>query len=145
MKSEFVKKSWGWELWFANVKETESFDHDNNTDPIIKKIDYCGKLLFVEHGQWSSKGKYHYHKIKDETFFITEGLLQLDFIDENDRPDTKILSPMNTFRLKPGVKHRFTSVSKTGCKFIEVSTFHSNDDSYRGRIDFETGEWQEME
>lgn len=125
IESEFVKKTWGWELWFDNSEL------------------YCGKLLFIEHGKWSSKGKYHYHKKKTESFFVIEGQLQLDFIDENGRSNTKVLAPMHTFRLNIGVKHRFTSISKTGCKFIEVSTFHSDDDSYRGRLDVETGDWIE--
>ena len=43
----YVKKTWGFELWFANTAE------------------YCGKLLVVEHGKWSSEGKFHYHEIKD--------------------------------------------------------------------------------
>jgi len=128
MDPMFVKKDWGWELWFANVKDGP---------------DYCGKILYVENGKWSSKGRYHYHKVKDETFMVIEGLLQLDIVDNDNRSETITLSPNHTYRVKPGVKHRFTSVSKTGCKFIEVSTFHSDSDSYRCTYDIESGNWLE--
>ncbi len=46
--NERVEKTWGSELWFAN----------NDM--------YCGKLLTVNVDKWSSEGKFHYHKIKDE-------------------------------------------------------------------------------
>jgi mannose-6-phosphate isomerase-like protein (cupin superfamily) len=142
MKPEFVKKSWGWELWFANVQEkNEIVEYEDLLKP--KTTDYCGKLLFVEHDQWSSKGRYHYHKIKDETFFVLEGELRLVYVDETNTPHHLTLFPNDTFRLKPGVKHKFTSTSYTGCKFIEVSTFHSDDDSYRCTYDVESGEWLE--
>lgn len=124
----FVKKAWGWEYWFSNVKDT---------------ADYCGKILYVESDKWSSNGKYHYHKIKDETFVVLEGMLQLDYISENDEHLTSYLLPLQSFRIKPGMKHRFTSASQTGCKFVEVSTFHSDDDSYRCSYDVNTGVWNE--
>ena len=118
-----VKKSWGYEKWFEN----------NDL--------YCGKLLFVEHNKWSSKGKFHYHKIKDETFFVIEGSLRLEFIAGNDVISTLDLEEMQSARIFPETKHRFTSISENGCKFIEVSTTHSDEDSYRCEWDKEKGEW----
>ena len=127
MRPEFVKKSWGWELWFANVQDGP---------------DYCGKVLYVEHDKWSSEGRYHYHKVKDETFFVVEGALHLVYFDEDTQmPTHEILKANETFRVKPGVKHKFTSAEVTGCKFIEVSTFHSDNDSYRCTYDIESGQW----
>lgn len=125
----FVKKSWGWEYWFSNVNETQT--------------NYCGKLLYVEHGKWSSNFKYHYHLAKDETFMVLEGELQLDYITDDGRNKTVYLHPLQTFRVTPGMKHRFTSSIRTGCKFVEVSTFHSDSDSYRCEYDTTTGEWKE--
>jgi mannose-6-phosphate isomerase-like protein (cupin superfamily) len=124
---QFVKKEWGWELWFANVKEDDK--------------NYCGKILYVEHNKWSSNMKFHYHKIKDETFFILEGVLHIDYIDSNDQFKSITLLPNQTFRVTPNIKHRFTSYTVTGCKFIEVSTFHSDEDSYRCYKNNMTGEW----
>lgn len=124
----FVKKDWGWENWFANVQDKDG-------------PDYCGKIIYVEYGKWSSNFKYHYHKIKDETFVVLEGILQIDFYVDDSTPNSIYLNPYQTFRVKPGMKHRFTSVTQTGCKFVEVSTFHSDNDSYRCEYDVETGTW----
>ena len=122
----FVKKDWGWEYWFSNVKD---------------KADYCGKILYVEHNKWSSNFRYHFHKIKDETFVVIEGILQIDYMKDDNTPATIYLNPLQTFRVRPGMKHRFTSVTETGCKFVEVSTFHSDEDSYRCTYDVESGDW----
>ena len=128
--SNFVKKDWGWENWFANIEE-----HHAN---------YCGKILFIEHGKWSSNYKYHYHKVKDETFLVLEGQLQLDYIDDYGTPKTAFLNPNQSFRVPPGIKHRFTSTTEFGCKFLEVSTFHSDEDSYRCYYDHTKEDWVEV-
>ena len=47
-----ASKTWGGEVWFEN----------NDL--------YCGKLLTVNKKDWSSKGLFHYHLVKDESFFI---------------------------------------------------------------------------
>ena len=105
-----ISKQWGSEEWFAN----------NSL--------YCGKMLIVKEGEWSSGGRYHYHKIKDETFFVLSGSLVLLVLD----PDTEVimLREGDSYRVKPGIKHKFRS-SGPECKFIEVSTHHSEDDSIR--------------
>lgn len=108
-----VEKTWGYELWFIN----------NSL--------YCGKMLSIDKGKWSSEGRYHYHKIKDETFFVIEGILLLDWVDETNAVHTEALTKYKSFRIKPGIKHRFTTVSKNGCKFVEAATTHSEEDSYR--------------
>ncbi len=118
---KYVEKTWGYELWFENNEM------------------YCGKLLFVRYGEWSSKGQFHYHKIKDETFIVIEGSLLLDIGKESGRWEKHFLSPEKAFRIKPGVRHRFTSINPQGCKFIEVSTMHDDDDTIRESWDGE--EW----
>ena len=125
MKDEikFVEKSWGWEKWFANTPE------------------YCGKELHVDRGKWSSKGKYHYHNIKDETFYIIKGTLSLDYVDENNIFYSTTLPKGTSFRVKPGIKHRFSTITLGGCNFIEASTHHDDEDSYRCYYDLEKGEW----
>ncbi len=122
-----VDKSWGWEKWFAN------------TD------DYCGKELFVKRGRWSSKGRYHYHKIKDETFYIIKGTLKLKvFLEGNDFPTTFVLNKGDSYRVKPGIRHKFTAMPFMGCYFIEASTTHRDDDSYRCSWDETRKEWIEV-
>lgn len=123
---EQVEKTWGWEKWFAN----------NET--------YCGKELFVRKGEWSSKGNYHYHKVKDETFYIIKGTLRLDYYAEgNDFSTTAILEKGDSFRVVPGIRHRFTAMNLMGCHFIEASTTHREEDSYRCFWEDEC--WQDVE
>ena len=119
----YVKKTWGSELWFANTPE------------------YCGKLLVVEPDKWSSEGKFHYHEVKDETFFIIEGALKLDIAEDNGEYKSTFLYTNESYRVMPGVKHRFTSSLPTQCKFIEASTHHEDADSYRCYYDKKEGDW----
>ena len=51
---KYVPKGWGYEKWIVNNEM------------------YCGKLLFIEKGKRCS---WHYHKIKDETFYLQSGLI----------------------------------------------------------------------
>ena len=120
---EKVEKTWGWEHWFANTK------------------DYCGKLLFVECDKWSSEGRFHYHEIKDETFFVIQGRLILDIASDDGEYQRMILYENSSYRVMPGVKHRFSASSEGGCKFIEASTHHEDSDSFRCKFDKEKGEW----
>ena len=52
----FVSKGWGYEDWIVNTEK------------------YCGKVLFFKKGK---KCSWHYHKIKDETFYVQSGKVQL--------------------------------------------------------------------
>jgi len=120
-----VVKSWGTELWFENNSK------------------YCGKRLIVQPDKWSSNGKFHYHLEKDETFFVIEGALWLDIADEEGNYDRMTLYEGDAFRILPGVKHRFTSALDIPCKFIEVSTTHRDEDSYRCEWDRIKNRWLE--
>ena len=107
-KHKIVNKDWGNEVWIVNAE----------------RADYCGKVLFVRN-VWSSRGKYHYHAKKDETFYVLSGVLLLDIYgDKRYR-----LTATNSFRIKPNIPHRFRAESAS-CSFIEFSTFHSDGDSY---------------
>ena len=116
-----VAKSWGWEDWVEN----------NNL--------YCCKHIVCYKDKWSSNGLFHYHKIKDETFYVISGELQLDVIlgdtckDTMEEVETFILFPNESIRIKPNTLHRFTAQSDV-CEFIETSTTHSDDDSYRVKV-----------
>ena len=118
-----VEKTWGSELWFANTKE------------------YCGKLLIVNSDKWSSEGKFHYHENKDETFFVIEGILWLDIADEEGGHERLTIHTNDSYRVMPGVKHRFSSALEIPCKFIEASTHHEDSDSYRCYYDKKEGDW----
>jgi len=118
-----VNKSWGKEVWF-----------DNNDL-------YCGKLLTINLDKWSSKGNFHYHVLKTETFFVIEGLLTLDIANDRGEYNRVTLHVGDSFRVEPGVKHRFTCADGLVCKFIEVSTTHRDDDSYRCYWDYKEQKW----
>lgn len=119
----FVNKDWGYEVWFANTEE------------------YCGKLLYVKKDYWSSNGKFHYHDVKDETFYVISGVLELEWYDEEDYCHNILLNKGDSFRILPGIKHRFKAVTEEGCEFIEASTTHRDEDSFR--CEFINGEWVE--
>jgi mannose-6-phosphate isomerase-like protein (cupin superfamily) len=127
MSKKIVNKSWGYEVWFANVDE--------------KDARYCGKKLFVEFDCWSSKGAYHHHEQKDETFFVVEGYLHLDYVTHLNNFKTVTLGCGDSFRIKPYIKHRFTAATGKGCHFIEASTPHYDTDSYRSRWDKKREVW----
>ncbi len=114
MKREHIiaEKTWGSEIWFENNSQ------------------YCGKLLICNQKEWSSKGLFHYHQEKDETFYVIEGTLRLHIIDKNSDIKPIVLETGDSYRIKPFIKHRFTSITRI-CKFIEVSTQHFDSDSYR--------------
>lgn len=120
---KFVNKDWGYEVWFANTEE------------------YCGKLLYVKKDYWSSNGKFHYHDIKDETFYIISGELELEWYDEEQHRHNVLMKKGESFRILPGIKHRFRAITEEGCEFIEASTTHSDDDSFR--CELINGDWVE--
>lgn len=110
-----VEKAWGKEIWFAN----------NDL--------YCGKIIYVKKDEWSSKGRFHYHKIKDETFYVIDGILILDVEVEPKKVLRYELERGQSIRVFPEQKHRFTG--KENCTFIEVSTTHREEDSIRCDLD----------
>ena len=59
----FVPKGWGFEKWIVNTKE------------------YCGKLLYFVKDK---KCSWHYHKLKDETFYIQSGKILLKYSDGDE-------------------------------------------------------------
>ncbi len=98
-----VQKEWGGEIWMANNGK------------------YCGKKLILKKGKRCSL---HYHKTKDETFYLESGKVLLELGDE-----TKILEPGKAIKIFPGVKHRFSGLADS--LIIEISTYHDDGDSYR--------------
>lgn len=82
--------------------------------------EYCKKLIVVLSGQ---KHPNHYHKVKEETFQLLWGDLQvnLDGTIINMKPGNKLLIERDAW-------HSFTT--NNGAIFEEVSTTHIKDDSY---------------
>lgn len=111
-------KLWGYEIWIEN----------NDL--------YCGKHLHVVPGKQCSV---HYHKIKKETFYIINGELVLEFANHTDLDkwnnmidvQIKLLRKGDSFTIDQNVSHRFYSATSYSCDFIEISTHHDDNDSYR--------------
>ncbi len=101
-----VPKVWGYEKWLENNDK------------------YCCKLLSLNKGYQCSL---HYHKEKDEMFFVTKGHVRLE-------SDGKIahMKAGNFQRIRPGTKHRFRGIEDS--IIIEVSTYHDEGDSHRIEI-----------
>jgi len=125
MKEIMVDKTWGTEKWFVN----------NHL--------YCGKVLQVKQGKWSSEGRFHYHKNKDETFLIISGKLLVDYVTLDNEFFSLTLKGGQAFRILPNMKHRFTAINPEGCVFTETSTTHRDSDSFRCEWDKENRTWIE--
>ena len=82
--------------------------------------DYCKKILYQFPNQ---KHPEHYHKIKEETFIILVGTLNVTVEEKNYE-----LNKGDILTIERGEKHSFEST--TGAIFEEISTEHLSDDSY---------------
>lgn len=119
-RAEHHEKKWGFEAWFANSEL------------------YCGKVLTVDQKQRCS---IHHHKIKHETFFVIDGEIFIEIEGEEF-----YLLPGDSVTLPPNTRHRFSGVAHRYSRFVECSTQHFEEDSYR---DTESGpvpedEWERI-
>jgi mannose-6-phosphate isomerase len=106
-----IDKGWGFEVVWANTNE------------------YCGKILcFKDTG---SKMSMHFHKNKDETWFVNDGTFILRWIDTKDATvHEKILKEGDVWHNPPLQPHQLESLVPNGMIF-EVSTRDSAEDNYR--------------
>jgi len=107
---KFVPKGWGFEKW------------------IVNKTEYCGKLLFFEKDK---KCSWHYHKLKDEVFYLQSGKLLVKYSDKDDIIEAKeyILLPGDSFHVYRGLRHQMLALEAS--ELFEFSTEHFDSDSYR--------------
>ena len=107
---KIVPKGWGHEKWIVNNEK------------------YCGKLLFIEKGKRCS---WHYHKIKDETFYLQSGLISLYYGFEEDigKAEMIVLEPGDKFYVPTGLKHQMVALLDS--ELFEFSTQHFDSDSIR--------------
>jgi len=106
-----VPKGWGYELiWATNDK-------------------YCGKIMFFEKS--NAKFSMHFHKEKDETWFVNSGKFTLRFI-ETDTATVKeaILKEGDVWRNLPLVPHQLEALEDNS-SITEVSTADSIEDNFR--------------
>ena len=107
---KIVPKGWGYEKWIVN------------TDL------YCGKLLHIIKGK---KCSWHYHKLKDETFYLQEGRLLVRYSDEEDldKAGQLIMERGDKFHVYTGLRHQMTALEDSD--LFEFSTQHFDEDSNR--------------
>ncbi len=107
---KFVPKGWGYEKWIVNTEL------------------YCGKLLHIIKGKRCS---WHYHVLKDETFYLQEGKLKVWYSEDDDRDiaHTTILERGDKFHVYRGLRHQMLALEDTD--LFEFSTQHFDSDSTR--------------
>ena len=106
-------KGWGYEDWIANSK------------------DYCGKVLHFNKGKRCS---IHFHKIKDETFYLLSGRLEIKLSDSESeyakgKIKTIIMEKGDVLHIWLGRVHQMKAIEESD--LIEISTQHFEEDSYR--------------
>lgn len=107
---KFVPKGWGFEKWIVNCEE------------------YCGKLLYFVKGKRCS---WHYHKLKDEVFYIQTGKILVKYSNDDRIQDaeTLTLGPGDNFHVYRGLRHQVIALEDT--ELFEFSTQHFDSDSNR--------------
>lgn len=101
--NETIKKSWGHELVINNNSK------------------YCGKILFFLKGK---KGSLHYHKLKEETWYVNSGKFLIQKDDEMIQ-----LEKGSILHIPPYAKHQVEALEDGS--IFEVSTQHFDEDTYR--------------
>ena len=109
-RPKVVEKGWGHELWIEN------------------KPQYCGKLLFIKKGK---KCSWHYHKLKDEVFYLQSGKICLTFGETDNLEDATMvyLNPGESFHVPVGLRHQMYAYEDS--ELFEFSTEHFDSDSHR--------------
>ena len=107
---KFVQKGWGYEKWICNSSE------------------YCGKLLFIARGKRCS---WHYHLLKDETFYLQSGKIHLFYGDSNNigLSHSRLLEPGDKFHVPRKMRHQMVALEDS--ELFEFSTQHFDMDSHR--------------
>ena len=101
--TEKIKKPWGQEVLWA------------------KEEKFAGKLIAISIQQRTSL---HYHKLKDEVFYLYSGKLKLTIVEDGAAKYYKLRAG-DTWHVKPTVVHRLEA--EIHCVLFEVSTPELND------------------
>jgi mannose-6-phosphate isomerase-like protein (cupin superfamily) len=108
--SGVVKKGWGYELIWATTNK------------------YCGKIMVFERA--GAKFSMHFHREKDETWFVNNGRFLVHWIDTNTAKfHTQELKEGDTWHNPPLQPHQLECI--IAGSITEVSTPDSVEDNYR--------------
>ena len=91
----FTEKPWGFDMTMADTKK------------------YAGRILIVREGE---KLEYIYHKNRDITLFILQGVVQLVVEGRN-----KLLNEKDSYHIAPKLMHRIIAF-KGDATIIEIGT-----------------------
>jgi mannose-6-phosphate isomerase len=106
-----VDKGWGYELIFATTDK------------------YCGKIMVFDKA--GSKFSMHFHKEKDETWFVNAGKFKVRWIDTKDAVlYEKQLVEGDVWHNPPLQPHQLEAID-AGSMIFEVSTTDSVEDNFR--------------
>ena len=107
-----VLKSWGKEIWYWNSDR------------------YCYKHLVFNRDMGCS---FHYHMKKDEIFHVLKRAVTIRYAwgDDIGQAQEKLLYEGDVFHVPTMMRHKITADCMTSAVLVEVSTTHSEDDSYR--------------
>lgn len=102
----FVEGEWGQEECLVNHEK------------------YCGKRMLVKKAFQCSM---HYHKVKEETFYLVSGKIQFD-IEYEGKKSSRIMTSGDVQHVHTGMWHHFIVLEDA--EIFEFSTFHTDSDSY---------------
>ena len=109
LQTEIVPKGWGQEIVFVNNEE------------------YCGKILCFLPGK---KFSMHYHLDKRETWYVAQGRFLMHWIRPSDGTlYSEYLTVGDVITNERGEPHQVQALEAS--QLFEVSTKHSDSDSYR--------------
>lgn len=70
----------------------------------------------------------HYHKLKDETFYIQKGRISVKTIDKYNNISEFEMKEGDVLEIPKGLKHQFKGIDKK-TEIFEISTQHFDNDS----------------
>lgn len=108
------------ELEISHHYGLQNFYETGITMLTVVNRDYCKKLIIVLPNQTHPE---QYHNVKEETFVILHGELELHLNNEK-----QILKKGDVVTIEKEIRHKFTS--KNGCVIEEISSTHFNNDSF---------------
>jgi mannose-6-phosphate isomerase-like protein (cupin superfamily) len=105
-----VPKGWGREIWIANGER------------------YCGKILQISKGK---KCSLHFHKLKDESFYLRAGrlLLKVKASPDSSELEVFILEAGQCLDIPVGLVHQMEALEDA--ELYEFSSQHLDSDSHR--------------
>jgi mannose-6-phosphate isomerase-like protein (cupin superfamily) len=106
-----VDKGWGYEIiWATNDK-------------------YCGKIMVFERA--GAKFSMHFHKEKEETWFVNSGKFKLTWCDTKTATYQEVLLEEGATWHNPPLQPHQLEALVAGSMIFEVSTADSVEDNYR--------------